>query len=424
MPTIRGTLSLLLSALVAVACGTSPDTGGPRVQGTNAPEHLDAPYVVMVSFDGFRYDYLDRFPTPAFHRVMAAGVRAERMVPAFPTKTFPNHYTIATGMYPDHHGLVGNTFWAPDKGGVYSIGNRAVVEDGTWYGGEPIWVTAERQGMVAASFFWVGSEADVGGVRPTHWRRYDGSVPNEERVDTVLGWLSMPEETRPHMVTLYFSDTDDTGHRYGPDSQELADAVAAVDGSLGRLLDGIEALPHGDRVYVVLVSDHGMGPAPADKADVLDPSVFSGVRFITGGPYASLVVDEGGPERAAGVRDSIQAMLPEGYGVYLRAEIPARLHYGSNPRVGDIVVIAPPGRRVVEPDRVPSRDAWDHGWDNAMDEMGAIFVAMGPGIAPGTVIDPFESIHVYPWLAHVLGLDANPEADGRLEVLAALTPGR
>jgi predicted AlkP superfamily pyrophosphatase or phosphodiesterase len=232
------------------------------------------------------------------------------------------------------------------------------------------------------------------------------------------------------MVTVYFSDTDDAGHRYGPDSGEIAAAVASVDASLGRLLAGIAALPHGEQVYVVLVSDHGMLRAAADRADVLDPSLFPGVRFITGGPYASLVVDEGGPERAAQVRDSIQEMLPA-HGVYLREDVPARLHYSADPRIGDIVVVAPAertvvapaGGTVVTPGSVPEHDSYTHGWDNAVDEMGAIFLAMGPGIAGGQRIEGFESIHVYPFVTHVLGLQPNPDVDGRLEVLAPILGG-
>lgn len=416
----------VLASCVILAAACAPqgtETDGPADQPTNAQHHLDAPYVVMISFDGFRYDYQDRYATPALDRLAAEGARAERMIPVFPTKTFPNHYSLATGMYPENHGLVGNVFWAPDKNALYTTGNRDVVEDGSWYGGEPIWVTAEEQGMVSASYFWVGSEADVGGVRPSYWHRYDGSVPNEARVEAVLAWLALPAERRPHMITLYFSDTDEVGHRFGPDSPEMEETVAYLDEGLGRLLDGLDALPHGDQVYVVVVSDHGMLLAPAEENDPLDITVFPGVRFITGGPYASVVVDEGDAGRAAQVRDSIRTMLPGGYGVYLRGEVPERFHYRANPRIGDIVIVAPAGRTVVEPDRVQSQDYWTHGWDNALTEMGAVFVARGPGIAPGTTLEAFESIHVYPFLAHVLGLNANPGADGRLDVLSPLLGG-
>ncbi len=412
--------SSLAITLAGCGGGSPAITSDPPVETDttprNAEAHNAAPYVVLVSFDAFRWDYQDLYATPNFDRVAAAGVRAERMTPVFPTKTFPSHYTIATGMYAENHGLVGNTFWAEDLQAWYSIGNRAAVEEGSFYRGEPIWVTAELQGMIAASFFFVGSEAPVKGVQPTYWNRFDASIPNDARVDQVLTWLGMPLENRPHMITLYFEDVDNAGHNFGPGSAGVGGAVATVDQNLGRLLDGIAALPHGDDVFVVLVSDHGMMSEPADGADVLDIAQYQGVRLGASGPYASLYVDEGGAERAAAVRDSIAATMPEN-GVYLRADVPERLHYSADPRAGDIVIVAAEGRTIVAPDRVPDNDGFNHGWDNAFLGMGSIFLTQGPGIAGGQTIDVFESIHIYPLLAHVLGLTPNPDVDGRLEVL-------
>jgi predicted AlkP superfamily pyrophosphatase or phosphodiesterase len=386
--------------------------------GVNEARHEDAPYVVLVSLDGFRHDYLDLYPTPALQRLAREGVRADRMIPVFPTKTFPTHFSIATGLYAENHGLVGNRFWAPEKQAFYSIADREAVEDGSWYRGEPIWVTAERQGMRTACFFFVGSEADVGGVRPTRWKRFDGSVPNAARVDTVLAWLAEPDSTRPHLVTLYFSDLDDTGHDHGPESPEVAAAVAAVDRELGRLSAGIAALPHAGRVYLVVVSDHGMLKAEAARAQPLDLSRFPGVRMVEAGPYATLLVDEGGAARFPGLRDSIQALLPEAE-VWLRQDVPARFRYSADPRIGDLVILASPGATVVPPGRMPTRDAHTHGWDNRVPEMAGIFLAKGPLIEPGQRIPAFEAVDVYPFLAHVLGLEPAP-VDGRLEVLAPI----
>lgn len=376
---------------------------------------MDAPHVVLISFDGFGAELWGRHPAPAFERLAASGARAERMIPVYPTKTFSSHYSIATGMYADRHGLVGNRFWAPDLASAYSLSDREAVEDGRFYRGEPIWVTAERQGMVSASFFFIGSEAPVDGVRPSYWYPFDASVPNERRVDQVLEWLAMPPETRPHVITTYFEDVDAAWHDHGPDAPETGAAVAAVDASLARLLAGIDALPHGDRVYVVIVSDHGLMPAPADAVDRIDMSAFPGVRLAETGPYASLFIEDGGPTRGPALRDSLAALLPLAE-VWLRAEVPERLHYSADPRVGDIVISAAPGRRVVSATQT-ARDTYTHGWDNLVPEMAAIFLAMGPGIAPGQVVPAFEAVHVYPFLAHLLGIDPNPEADGRLEVL-------
>lgn len=420
MKTLRLVAATLALAFLAACRPQVVTTQEGRV---NAPGWLDAPYLVMLSMDGFRWDYLDKYPTPALQRLAAEGVRADRMIPAFPSKTFPTHYSVATGMYTEHHGLVGNRYWAPDKGARYDMADREVVEDGSWYRGEPIWVTAERQGMLSASYFFVGSEADVGGVRPTYWHRFDGSVPNQDRVDGVLAWLALPPEQRPHMITMYFSDLDNAGHDHGPDSREVEGAVSRVDLQIGRLLDGIAALPHGNQVYVVVVSDHGMLRAEGSRAQRVDMGLFPGVRMVESGPYASLVVEEGGgASRATAVRDSLRSMLSEAQ-VWLREEVPERFHYSADPRIGDIVVLADPGATVGPKSGFSSRDSFTHGWDNQIPEMGAIFLARGPGIAPGQRIGAFESVNVYPFLAHLLGLVPNPEIDGRLEVLAPVLEG-
>lgn len=422
----RGPAYLRAAAFVLVGsgCGQNPAVGPapPDDVPVNAERHRDAPAVVLVSFDGFRHDYMDRFPAPNFRRVADAGVRAESLIPVYPSKTFPNHYSIATGMYAETHRLVGNRFWDPDRGAYYDMGDRAAVEDGTWYGGEPIWVTAETQGMVSASYFFVGSEADVGGVRPSYWYRYDGGVSYDTRVDQVLTWLSMPAETRPHMITLYFSTVDSQGHRHGPDSPEVEAAVGQVDGALGRLLDGIESLPAGNPVYVILVSDHGMMRQWPDSVDVLDLNRFPDLRYAELGPYGGLWVDGGDAARVAALRDSLQAIWPRAE-VYLRQDVPERFHYSADPRIGDLVVVEPPGRSLVTPERNPPSLGYNHGWDNQAPEMGGIFLAMGPGIGAGQRIASVEAVHVYPFMAHLLGLTPNPAADGRLEVLLPVLQG-
>lgn len=412
-----------IAAMACFACASGPvATSRPAQEGSggvNADHWLDAPYVVLVSLDGFRADYLDRYPTPSLERFAREGVRAEAMVPVFPSKTYPTHYTVATGLYAEHHGIVGNRFWDPQRGAGYSINDRSTVEDGSWYRGEPIWVTAERQGMVAACFYFIGSEAAVGGLRPTYWHRYDASIQNEARVDAVLEWLAMPAEGRPHVITLYMSDLDDAGHSEGPYSQRAREAVQRVDAMLGRLLSGIEALPHRDRVTVVVTSDHGMMRAEWARAQVLDTAVFRGIRVNEWGPYASLVVEEGGPQRALRLRDSLVAVLPEA-DVWLREDVPERFHYRADPRIGDLVVLAHPGATIVAPDRRPTRDSFTHGWDNRAPEMAAVFLALGPRIRPGARVEAFESVSVYPLLAELLGLEPNPDIDGRLEVLSPI----
>jgi alkaline phosphatase D len=335
------------------------------------------------------------------------------MIPSYPSKTFPNHYTLATGLYPARHGIVANSFWDPAREAMYALGDRTAVEDGTWYGGEPLWVTAERQGMVAASFFWVGSEADVQGVRPSYWRRYDGNVPNEERVDQVLTWLALPAERRPHLITVYFSDADDAGHRHGPDSPQLAAAVQRLDRLVGRIRTGLEALPAGNRTHLVVVSDHGMdGYQPKDFRYLEDVTPLEGLRMPEHGPSGNLWVD-GGPARVLAVRDAINGGLG-GVTAYLPDQVPERLRYRHHPRLGDLVLVTDSAVMVElarDPER-PARAGYTHGWDPHLLSMRALFLAAGPRILAGREVAPFENVHVQPLITSLLGLTPPADIDG------------
>jgi predicted AlkP superfamily pyrophosphatase or phosphodiesterase len=236
------------------------------------------PIVILISLDGFRYDYVERFQPENLSRFIADGTAAKGLIPSFPSKTFPHHYTIATGMLPEHHGLVDNAFYEPFKNQVYTMGNRDIVQDGYWYGGTPIWVWAEQNGIKSASYFFVGSEAPVQGVRPTYYYDYDGSVPNLTRIAKVFEWLQLPEEDRPRMITLYFSDMDDTGHRYGPSTDaELKKTLTRLDRELGALFEGLKSFD--EAIHVILVSDHGMADVKKERLINLD-QLTQGKDFI------------------------------------------------------------------------------------------------------------------------------------------------
>jgi predicted AlkP superfamily pyrophosphatase or phosphodiesterase len=387
--------------------------------GVNAPAHQKKPYVILISFDGMKPEYLERIELPNFQRVMRSGVRSVGMIPTFPSKTFPNHYTIVTGRHAGRHGLVGNSFWDPARKAGYRMADTIAVRDSSWYRGEPIWATAEKQGMVAASFFWPGSEAATGGARPSLVKRYDGHVPNADRVDSVLAWLQLPEASRPHMITMYFSTVDGAGHEHGPLSPQVDTAAWAVDSALGRLVDGIEQLPIKDRLYLVLVSDHGMSEQSPRWFVALDTLIdTTGVFAYDPGPNVNLHV-RGGVDRARALRDSINRRMRHGR-AYLRGYLPPRFHYNSDPRVGDVVVIMDEHFTIGRSDRPPKEGSATHGWDPALASMHAMFVARGPGLPAGKAIGTFENVDVYPWLAELLGLRPAAGTDGRAGRLAAL----
>ena len=397
----------------------SPAAGVPRSEARNDSRHLDKPYVVLVSFDGFRHDYMEMFETPNFDRVAAEGARAAGLIPAFPSLTFPAHYSIATGLYPGTHGLVANTFYDREFDRTYSLSDRETVEDGRWYGGEPIWVTAEKQGMVSAAFYFVGSEADVQGIRPSRWKRFDPIVPNEVRVDTVLAWLDLPSEERPHFVSLYFAEADYAGHRYGPRTvPEVAEAVAHVDRGLGRLLDGLDELPHAGQVFVVLVSDHGMSGVRPEGHYALDEIAdLAGVRLTSAGTVGILFV-EGGDDRVEELRRQLDDGMPEA-AVYRASEAPAHLRMNGHPRFGDLVVVPEEGYTVgIGPRRGGSLGM--HGWDPRFPSMHGIFLVRGPGVQPGTRLPRIEGVDIYPFMARVLGLEPAAGIEGDPEALAGL----
>ena len=420
---------LVIVLVMMIACGATqpadgqaPAVGVPRGSGgVNAREHIGKPSLLLVSFDGFRADYLDKYQLPNFRRAMARGTRALGMRPVFPSITFPNHYSLVTGLYPENHGIVENSFFDPVRNAQYSFRNSETVADGTWYGGEPIWVTAERQGMVSACFFWPGSEADIKGVRPTFWNKYDGSVANDTRIRTVLGWLGLPPERRPHVVTLYFSDIDAISHRVTIGGPELEESVRKADALLGQLLDGIEKLPRPDRVLLLLTSDHGMANTSASRTVQLSSLIdTTGIRSGFSGPVTALHVsaEAGG---AGAVRDRINARLQHGR-AYLREEVPERHRFRRSPRAGDVVIIMDEGWTLatsIFTRALIQREWGEHGWDPDLPSMKGLFVVAGPGIPRGQTIPEVENVDVYPLMTELLGLKAAEGLDGRPERIRA-----
>jgi len=424
---------LLTCCFVSVAWrqATAPATGpatAPGIapvikaaQGPNAPEQRGKPYVVLVSLDGFRYDYAKRYGARHLLELAARGASApEGMLPSYPSITFPNHVTLVTGLYPEHHGIVANTFYDPGRKEVYSYRDAQTVTDGTWYGGTPLWVLAEQQGMRAACFFWVGSEAAIQGTRPAYYLKYDRSFPNEKRVAQVLEWLRLPPEERPHFITLYFSDVDTAGHAFGPESPQVASAVAELDTQIGRLMAGIEELKL--PIDVIVLADHGMV-----KVDT--PTVYLDAFGLKAEWFERTVGPNLYPKSEADAQSAYAVLhgASQRFQVYRRADVPAHLHYDSNPREGDPVVVpaGPYSIQAVTDPLKPPPPVGEHGFDpSRIPEMKALFVAAGPDIRAKATVAPFENVHVYPLVAKILGLDIahlkTGPIDGRLEVLKGI----
>src|ERR1700722_6852299 len=406
---LRPLAAVLAICLLAGTCGAQQASPVITVPGrADGPEQAAKHYVVLVSLVGFRYDYAKRYGAKNLLAIAAAGTSApEGMIPSYPSVTFANHYTLVTGLYPGHHGIVGNVFYDPLRRQVYSYRDESAVTDGTWYGGTPLWVLAEQQGMLAASFFWPGSEADIQGVRPSYYMKYDQKYPNDKRVEQVLAWLRLPAEKRPHFLTLYFSDVDSAGHSHGPDSEQVRAAVAEVDREIGKLAAGVAELKL--PVDLVVLADHGMEKVEGDWIDL--NQYFDKSLIVT--PVEDLLYPKNEGD-AAKIYDALNGKS-EKFKVYRAGKVPAELHYDGNPRLGDPVVVpagpylirvSAPGAATGMAMKVYGPPVGMHGYDPAkMASMKAIFFAAGPDIRAGATVKPFENVDVYPLVARILGLD-------------------
>jgi predicted AlkP superfamily pyrophosphatase or phosphodiesterase len=371
------------------------------------------PTVILVSFDGWRWDYQTRYAVPNVQRLAARGVRAEALIPSFPSKTFPNHYTLVTGLYPGRHGIVANNIRDEKSGRTFSLSNRREVQDPMWWGGVPIWVGVQQAGRAAAAMFWPGSEAPILGQRPRFWAEFDASLPGTARVDRVLSWLDLPPDERPSFSTLYFEDVDTAAHNSGPNSPAVRAAIGRVDGYLGRLLDGLEKRKMQGVVNIVLTSDHGLAETSMDRVVVLDDYIaLDDVDIIDLNPTLGLFPKEGREDAVYGALVRAHPRLK----VYRRADTPVHWHYREHPRIPPIVGVVDEGwqilRRATVAERLVRRllgPRGEHGYDAAAARsMHGIFIAAGPAFRSGLTVPPFENVHVYQMLTTALGIEPAP----------------
>jgi predicted AlkP superfamily pyrophosphatase or phosphodiesterase len=392
----RAVLLLLLGLLVWAE-------RGPVLLGQDSK-----PTLILISFDGFRWDYRTMYSAPNINRLVAKGVSAD-LIPSYPSKTFPNHYTIVTGLYPGHHGIVANTVKDPPTGRRLSMSNAVENGDAMWWGGEPIWVTVQRSGMLSAAMFWPGSEAQIGGHRPNFWAPFNTDLSGNNRVDQVLAWLDLPVGRRPSLLTLYFSDVDAAGHNFGPNSSNVRTAVRRADGYLGRLLRGLDRRRLLDKVDIVIVSDHGMAETSTNRVVVLDDYISADdVEVIDINPTLGLFPKAGREEAVYKALANAHPRLK----IFRKAETPERWHYRDHPRIPPIVGVVDEGWQVLPRATLSQRIArgqtgtrGEHGYDpGEAISMRGIFVASGPSFKRGVALPPLENIHIYDALTGALGV--------------------
>jgi predicted AlkP superfamily pyrophosphatase or phosphodiesterase len=405
----------LLSILAALTLAGCQHARPPASVATSVEQR--APVTILVSIDGFRPDYLDRGVTPTLSRLAAEGVRAS-MRPSFPSKTFPNHWTLVTGLVPDRHGIVANRMEdARRPGETFTMAS----DDPFWWNeAEPIWVSAERAGIRTATMFWPGSNVAwggeltkqwpkplVGGERPHDWQQFNQQVSPQQRIDAVLDWLRRPTNTRPKFVTLYFDEVDSAGHAYGPDDPRTTKAVELMDRYITALVAGLREL--GQPANLVFTADHGMAATSSERVvridSLADPADY---RLVEAGPYAAL---DAVPGREAALEARL--LKPHAHATcWRKAEIPARFRYGRHPRVPPYLCLAETGWELVDKPPSAPRTGGNHGFDHEAPEMAALFLAHGPAFRRGSRLAPFDSVAVYPLLRTLIGLPPVAGKDG------------
>ncbi|MES2986965.1 MAG: nucleotide pyrophosphatase/phosphodiesterase family protein [Pseudomonadota bacterium] len=411
---MRLTTKLAAAALAALlqACATAPVSAPAPIPAAE----VRAPVTILISIDGFMPEYLERGVTHNLSRLAAMGVTAP-MRPSFPSKTFPNHWTLVTGLRPDRNGITANKMEDPARPKeVFTMAN----DDPFWWNAaDPIWVDAEKAGIRTGTMFWPGSNVPVGGTkasewpytitggtRPTDWAQFNQMITGPQRVRGTIDWLRRPAAIRPQFLTLYFDTVDTAGHTFGPGDQRTTDAIAEIDTMIGDLMKGLDEL--GQPANLVIVSDHGMAQTSSERVVLLTDYVAKDdVRIVEAGPYASLFAAEG---KQAIVEKALIGKHPH-MECWRKENIPARFHYGSNVRIPPILCLAETGWQIT--DRAPKQPevGGNHGFDHESPEMAALFIATGPAFRAAK-LPAFDNVDVYALLRDLLGLPAKAGVDG------------
>ncbi|EER28758.1 Type I phosphodiesterase / nucleotide pyrophosphatase family protein [Coccidioides posadasii C735 delta SOWgp] len=393
---------------------------------------LFRPTTILISLDGFRADFLTRGLTPTLNQFVAEGISPRYMLPSFPSVTFPNHFTLVTGLYPESHGVVGNTFWDPKLQEDFYYTDPARSMQAKWWNAEPIWVTAEKQGVRTAIHMWPGSEAHIGPMEPTYLDKYNGSEELSAKVDRILHWLDFPgdddefhsarEHKRPQFIASYVPNVDADGHMFGPNSTEIRKTIANADNMLKSLFDGLQARNLTHIVNVIVVSDHGMATTSTNRLVELDNLVdLSLIERIDGWPLQGLR-----PRSDADIPKIIRELekasrlYKASIEVYTRETMPKRYHFSNNDRIAPIWIIPKTGWAIVKrtdfdievakTKNITYHPRGIHGYDHEHPLMRSIFVAHGPSFPhkPNSRVEPFQNIEVYNVLCDTLHIEPNP----------------
>ncbi|WP_373709455.1 ectonucleotide pyrophosphatase/phosphodiesterase [Kaistella sp.] len=384
----------------------------------NSVEAISKPYVILISADGFRYDYAKKYNAKNLLKIAEDGVSAKALIPSFPTITFPNHWSLITGLYPAHHGLIDNFFYDYKKQEFYKMSSQENAEDGTWYGGTPLWSLAEKQGTLSASMMWVGSASDASGIRPTYYYHYHEKFSPDEKVEKVIDWLQLPEDRRPHFISLYFPEVDGAGHRFGPDSPEAEKSVHLVDDAVGLLIKKVNELGL-KNVNFIFVADHGMVKVDVENPLEIPEMLFDKKRFDFYNAQTLMRVVVKNPAEVKSVYKELKKNKTADYDVFLDKRFPKKLHFSPKNdrynRIGQILLVPKAPKIFLEKGKKTSLGK--HGYSPyEVPEMKATFIASGPTFKQNKKIGEFQNVNIYPIVADILNLKVTEPIDGTQKI--------
>ncbi len=409
----------LLFIFICISAFSQADTAQVIVPNRiNSVEAISKPYVILISADGFRYDYAKKYNAKNLLKIAEDGVSAKALIPSFPTITFPNHWSLITGLYPAHHGLIDNFFYDYKKQEFYKMSSQENAEDGTWYGGTPLWSLAEKQGTLSASMMWVGSASDAGGIRPTYYYHYHEKFSPDEKVEKVIDWLKLPEDRRPHFISLYFPEVDGAGHRFGPDSPEAEKSVHLVDDAVGLLIKKVNGLGL-KNVNFIFVADHGMVKVDVENPLEIPEMLFDKKRFDVYNAQTLMRVVVKNPAEVKSVYKELKENKTADYDVFLDKRFPKKLHFSPKNdrynRIGQILLVPKAPKIFLEKGKKTSLGK--HGYSPyEVPEMKAAFIASGPAFKQNKKIGEFQNVNIYPIVADILNLKITEPIDGAQKV--------